>query len=98
MASLESHDASSTEAADVMPLQLSPAEVDELLEGLDEQSLPVAVEIADLPDLVRGYEQIKLDSIAVYHERLAELRDGWGRKPHHYEVSALDRPHGQNQR
>jgi indolepyruvate ferredoxin oxidoreductase len=32
-----------------------------------------AVEIAELPDLVRGYEQIKLDNVARYRARLAEL-------------------------
>lgn len=33
----------------------------------------LAVEIASLPDVVRGYEQIKLDAVARYRERLAEL-------------------------
>ena len=32
-----------------------------------------AVEIAGLPDMVRGYEQIKLDAVARYRERLREL-------------------------
>ncbi|GAA4803456.1 indolepyruvate ferredoxin oxidoreductase family protein [Actinomycetospora chlora] len=32
-----------------------------------------AVEIAALPDMVRGYEQIKLDNVARYRARLAEL-------------------------
>jgi indolepyruvate ferredoxin oxidoreductase len=32
-----------------------------------------AVEIAALPDVVRGYEQIKLDNVARYRARLAEL-------------------------
>ena len=32
-----------------------------------------AVEIAGLPDMVRGYEQIKLDNVARYRARLAEL-------------------------
>ncbi|CAM3917567.1 indolepyruvate ferredoxin oxidoreductase family protein [Kibdelosporangium persicum] len=33
----------------------------------------VALEIAELPDMVRGYEQIKLDNVAAYRERMAEL-------------------------
>lgn len=32
-----------------------------------------AIEIAGLPDMVRGYEQIKLDNVARYRARLAEL-------------------------
>jgi indolepyruvate ferredoxin oxidoreductase len=32
------------------------------------------VELADLPDLVRGYEDVKLRSVADYRERLAEMR------------------------
>jgi indolepyruvate ferredoxin oxidoreductase len=32
-----------------------------------------AIEIAGLPDMVRGYEQIKLDNVARYRTRLAEL-------------------------
>jgi indolepyruvate ferredoxin oxidoreductase len=32
------------------------------------------VELASLPDEVRGYEQVKLDSVARYRERLAALR------------------------
>jgi indolepyruvate ferredoxin oxidoreductase len=32
-----------------------------------------AVQIAELPDLIRGYEQIKLRNVAAYRARLAEL-------------------------
>lgn len=32
-----------------------------------------ATEVAALPDMVRGYEQIKLGNVARYRERLAEL-------------------------
>ncbi len=32
-----------------------------------------AIEVASLPDMVRGYEQIKLDNVARYRERLAAL-------------------------
>ncbi|MGH3321868.1 MAG: indolepyruvate ferredoxin oxidoreductase family protein [Streptosporangiaceae bacterium] len=48
--------------------------VDGILEHLDPANHPVAVQIADLPDMVRGYEHIKLANVERYHERLAELR------------------------
>jgi indolepyruvate ferredoxin oxidoreductase len=47
--------------------------VDEVLSGLTAHNLGVAVELLSLPDLVRGYEQIKLDNVAAYHVRKAEL-------------------------
>ncbi|MGH3281760.1 MAG: hypothetical protein ACRDNW_21840 [Trebonia sp.] len=34
----------------------------------------MAVEVAALPDIIRGYEQIKLANVRVYHEKLADLR------------------------
>lgn len=34
---------------------------------------PALVELAELPDLVRGYEDIKLDAVAAYRRRQAEL-------------------------
>jgi indolepyruvate ferredoxin oxidoreductase len=33
----------------------------------------VVLEIANLPDMIRGYEHIKLANLAAYRERLAEL-------------------------
>ncbi|WP_026423156.1 indolepyruvate ferredoxin oxidoreductase family protein [Actinokineospora inagensis] len=42
-----------------------------LLTALDRYDL--AVEIAALPDLVRGYEDIKLTSVAAYREKLSEM-------------------------
>jgi indolepyruvate ferredoxin oxidoreductase len=50
------------------------ATVDELVGGLTSASHATAVEIAGLPSMVRGYEQVKLDSVARYRARLAELR------------------------
>ncbi|XVQ09387.1 indolepyruvate ferredoxin oxidoreductase family protein [Spirillospora sp. CA-255316] len=44
--------------------------VDRVLSVLDEETLPIAVEIAELPDLVRGYEDIKLGNVAIFRERL----------------------------
>jgi len=40
---------------------------------LTDSSYEHAVEVAALPDLVRGYEGVKLANIEVYRERLREL-------------------------
>jgi indolepyruvate ferredoxin oxidoreductase len=48
--------------------------VGQLLTGLTEGNHELAVQIAALPDLVRGYEEIKLATVRTYHEKLAELR------------------------
>lgn len=48
--------------------------VDDLLAGLTEGNHELALQVAALPDLVRGYERIKLANVRTYHERLAELR------------------------
>ncbi len=34
----------------------------------------LCIELAELPDMIRGYEDIKLDNVARYRERVAELR------------------------
>jgi indolepyruvate ferredoxin oxidoreductase len=44
-----------------------------LLRDLAPERHDLAVEIASLPDMVRGYEQIKLDNVAAYRSRLADL-------------------------
>ncbi|WP_406693278.1 hypothetical protein REH65_32125 [Saccharopolyspora sp. ID03-671] len=49
--------------------------VEEGLPSLTGTTLPGVVELAELPDMIRGYEQIKLDSVQRYRQRLAELRD-----------------------
>jgi len=48
--------------------------IDQLLAGLTEGNHGLAVEIAALPDMIRGYEHIKLGTVRDYHEKLAELR------------------------
>ena len=48
--------------------------VDTLLAGLTPGNHELAVQIAALPDMVRGYEEIKLATVRAYHEKLAELR------------------------
>jgi indolepyruvate ferredoxin oxidoreductase len=40
----------------------------------------VLLEIAELPDLVRGYEHVKLGNVAAYRRRLAELLDAGERE------------------
>jgi indolepyruvate ferredoxin oxidoreductase len=49
------------------------AVVDRLLARLSAGNVALAAEIAALPDMVRGYENIKLDNVAAYRARLAEL-------------------------
>ena len=46
----------------------------EALECLTPANAPTMLELAQLPDLVRGYEQIKLAGIARMRQRAAELR------------------------
>jgi indolepyruvate ferredoxin oxidoreductase len=46
--------------------------VDELLDGLGASTHAAAVEIAALPDMVRGYEDVKLRSVAQYREALTD--------------------------
>jgi indolepyruvate ferredoxin oxidoreductase len=41
----------------------------------------LALRIAGLPDLVRGYEEIKLASVRKYRARLAELVAELGKRP-----------------
>jgi len=50
------------------------ATIDELLRQLSAETYPRAVQIARLPDLVRGYESIKLANVALYRARVKELR------------------------
>jgi indolepyruvate ferredoxin oxidoreductase len=49
--------------------------IDELLPQLSTETYQRAVEIARLPDLVRGYENIKLANVALYRARVKELQD-----------------------
>ena len=48
--------------------------IEKLLAGLTDGNLSLATEIAALPDVIRGYEHIKLANVRVYHEKLTELR------------------------
>ena len=44
--------------------------IERLLVDLTAASLPAAVEIAALPDMIRGYEQIKVGNVHSYHDTL----------------------------
>ena len=46
--------------------------------GLDSDRLAEAIELANLPDLVRGYEDIKLANVDRYRSELARLRSSLG--------------------
>jgi indolepyruvate ferredoxin oxidoreductase len=50
------------------------ATIDDLLARLSAETYQRAVEIARLPDLVRGYENIKLANVALYRARVKELQ------------------------
>jgi indolepyruvate ferredoxin oxidoreductase len=49
-------------------------EILELLPQLNLTNLDVAIQIAELPDLIRGYESIKLRNVEIYQEQLNNLR------------------------
>ncbi|TDB85438.1 indolepyruvate ferredoxin oxidoreductase family protein [Actinomadura sp. KC216] len=57
------------------------AVVNELVAGLEggagQARLDLAVQIAELPDMVRGYEDVKTANIVRYEERLRELLTAW---------------------
>ncbi len=48
--------------------------VDEILDTLSPATHEVAVTLAALPDLVRGYDEVKLRNVASYREQIAALR------------------------
>ncbi|MEZ5229485.1 MAG: DUF6537 domain-containing protein [Acidimicrobiales bacterium] len=52
--------------------------IDDLLAGLNQHNVDTAVEIAELPDMIRGYEQIKERNVEAYRAKLAELTSARG--------------------
>jgi indolepyruvate ferredoxin oxidoreductase len=46
--------------------------IEQVLEKLTLDNLPIAIEIASLPDQIRGYEKIKSDSVALVKAQAAE--------------------------
>ncbi|MFT4008622.1 MAG: indolepyruvate ferredoxin oxidoreductase family protein [Nocardioidaceae bacterium] len=57
------------------------AMVGDLTETITADNHRLAVELAELPDMVRGYEEIKERNIERYRQRLTELRAEYGRPP-----------------
>lgn len=49
------------------------ATIDEILDGLNTDNHGLAVRIAELPDLIRGYESIKLANVERYRDQLQRL-------------------------
>ncbi|MFD2089954.1 indolepyruvate ferredoxin oxidoreductase family protein [Blastococcus deserti] len=54
------------------------AAVDAALAVLAPETVSRAVELAELADVVRGYEQVKMASVARFRDRLAEVRQALG--------------------
>jgi len=48
--------------------------VDDLIGRLSPATATLAVQLASLPDMVRGYEEVKLRNVEAYHQSLAGLR------------------------
>jgi hypothetical protein len=46
--------------------------MEQCLQKLTPDNLPIAIEIASLPDQIRGYEKIKSESIALVKAQAAE--------------------------
>ncbi|MGI5164281.1 indolepyruvate ferredoxin oxidoreductase family protein [Spirillospora sp. CA-253888] len=55
--------------------------VERLVAELDEGRHALAVEIAELPDMIRGYEDVKTANVARYRDRLGELLTRWNSAP-----------------
>jgi indolepyruvate ferredoxin oxidoreductase len=49
--------------------------LDELVFGLTPENHALAVEIASLPDVVRGFEDVKLRNVEAYRARMVDLRE-----------------------
>jgi indolepyruvate ferredoxin oxidoreductase len=48
--------------------------LDEITDRLTAGNHAVAVDLAGLPDMVRGYDEVKLRNVDLYHEQMARLR------------------------
>jgi indolepyruvate ferredoxin oxidoreductase len=49
--------------------------------ALDAEHLDGAVTIAELPDMIRGYEELKLRRVAEYRDRVAVALRGYASEP-----------------
>jgi indolepyruvate ferredoxin oxidoreductase len=48
--------------------------IESLLTDLNEENYAIAAQIAALPDMIRGYEEIKLRSVAEFRGKVQALR------------------------
>ena len=48
--------------------------VDHVIGRLNPATAALAVQLAELPDSVRGYEDVKMHTVESYHQAMAELR------------------------
>ncbi len=55
--------------------------IDRLLRDLTPANHDLAVELAALPDLIRGYEQLKLRNVDIYRSRLTEMLHRYEAEP-----------------
>jgi indolepyruvate ferredoxin oxidoreductase len=55
--------------------------VDEALSALSAETREAALELCELPDVIRGYEEIKLRNVALFRKRAAALRKRLSRQP-----------------
>jgi indolepyruvate ferredoxin oxidoreductase len=51
------------------------AVITDLLTDLTAQRIPTALQIAALPDVIRGYEGVKMANVEAYHDQLKQLRE-----------------------
>jgi len=47
--------------------------IEQALDQLGPATRDIVAELAAAPDIIRGYEQIKLDNVELYRQRTAEL-------------------------
>jgi indolepyruvate ferredoxin oxidoreductase len=59
-----------------------------ILASLHADNLETATAIAALPDMIRGYEDVKLRNVAQYREQLAELLSAFAQPSHRRHTSA----------
>jgi indolepyruvate ferredoxin oxidoreductase len=55
--------------------------VSEALAALSPETHDLAVELCELPDLIRGYEEIKLRGVTLFRKRASALRTRLRRQP-----------------
>jgi indolepyruvate ferredoxin oxidoreductase len=61
--------------------------IDLALHELHSDTLEHAIEIAELPQLIRGYEQIKLAGVERFRARAEQLRAGLAHSPSEQELT-----------